>query len=203
MFNWVTELVQEYGYVAIALLMFVENVFPPIPSELIMPMAGFSAARGDLSLVGVILSGTFGSLCGAYFWYQLGRWYGRARLLDLASRHGRWLTIGPQDVKKAQSWFEKHGGKAVFFGRLLPAIRTLISVPAGIAEMPRIPFLLYSALGTIMWSSILAVCGYLLESQYDKVSAYVDPASNVVLAALGLTYVYRVYQAKGRNEQSR
>src|SRR3546814_87088 len=143
MFDWITGLVEDGGYLGIATLMLAENLFPPIPSELIMPLAGFAAARGDLNILLVVASGAAGSLLGAVFWYAIGCWLGRERLKRWAGRHGRWLTLAPDDIDKACAWFDRHSAKAVFFGRLVPAVRTLISVPAGIAGMGRRRFLLY------------------------------------------------------------
>lgn len=112
--------------------MFLENVFPPIPSEVIMPAAGFAAGQGRLSLIGVIVAGTVGSVAGALFWYYVGKWIGADRLRRWAGRHGRWLTLAPKDIDRVDRWFDQHSGKAVFLGRLVPALRTLISVPAGV-----------------------------------------------------------------------
>jgi membrane protein DedA with SNARE-associated domain len=192
MFDWITGFVERGGYLGIALLMFLENVFPPIPSELIMPLAGFTAARGDLSLVGVILAGSVGSLAGALLWYGIGRWLGLERLKRFAARHGRWLTLSPGDIDKAQGFFQRHGGKAVLLGRLVPGVRTLISVPAGIVAMPLPAFLLWTGIGTVAWTALLAGAGYLLESQYARVEGWVSPVSNVIMGAIVLFYLYRV-----------
>ena len=183
MFDWVTGMVEQTGYLGIALLMLAENVFPPIPSELIMPLAGFTAARGDLNIFLVVVAGSTGSLLGAVLWYYVGRWVGCERLKRWTAAHGRWFTISPEEVDQASDWFHRHGGKAVLIGRLLPAVRTLVSVPAGIAGMPLLPFLLYSALGTLAWSGLLAAAGYLLEGQYQAVAGYVNPVSNVIVGS--------------------
>jgi membrane protein DedA with SNARE-associated domain len=192
MFDWITGLVEQTGYLGIALLMLAENVFPPIPSELIMPMAGFAAARGELALVGVLLAGTVGSLAGALFWYHIGRRVGLERLRRWAGRHGRWLTTSPEELDGAAAWFDRHCGKAVLVGRLIPAVRTLISVPAGVAGMPVARFLAYSALGTALWTALLAAAGYLLEDQYRRVGDYLNPVSDVILGLIVLGYLYRV-----------
>ena len=165
MFDWVTGLVEDGGYLGVAALMFAENLFPPIPSEFIMPLAGFAAARGDQHLALTIAAGAAGSLAGALFWYAVGRWLGAERLKRWAERHGRWLTLTPDDIDRSCAWFNRHCGKAVFLGRLIPAVRTLISVPAGIAGMGLGRFLLYSALGTLIWTGFLAVLGFLLAEQ--------------------------------------
>lgn len=192
MFDWITGFMEQGGYFAVAFLMFAENVFPPIPSELIMPLAGFSAARGELNVVGAVLAGTAGSLIGAVLWYYVGLWLGAERLKSWAARHGRWLTLTPREVQQTCDWFDRHGGKAVFFGRLVPGVRTLISVPAGIARMSLAKLLLYSTFGTALWVALLAGAGFLLESQYRRVEGWVNPVSNVVLVALALWYLYRV-----------
>ncbi len=131
MFDWLTGWINETGYVGIAGLMFLENLFPPIPSELIMPLSGYAASHGKLTMPGIVAAGSLGSLAGALFWYGVGRWLGGARIRAFAARHGAWLTMSPDDVDKANRWFCRHGGIAVFIGRLVPAVRTFISVPAG------------------------------------------------------------------------
>jgi len=201
MLQEISELVESGGYLAIAALMFAENVFPPIPSELIMPLAGFAAARGDLNLFLAIAAGAAGSLAGAFFWYGVGHWLGSERLKHWAQRHGRWLTLTPRDVDTSCRWFNRHSGKAVFIGRLVPAVRTLISVPAGIAGMSLGRFTLYSTLGTLLWTAFLATLGYLLGDQYRQVSHWVNPVSNVVIAVLVLGYLYRVATFRKRAER--
>jgi membrane protein DedA with SNARE-associated domain len=190
-FEWVTGIVERTGYLGVAFLMFAENVFPPIPSELIMPLAGFAAARGELNVGLVVLAGSAGSLLGAWFWYEVGRRVGAERLKRWTERHGRWLTLGPDEVDQARDWFGRHGGKAVLLGRMVPAVRTLISVPAGIAGMRLGPFLAYSAVGTVVWTGALAGAGLLLEDQFGRVSGWVNPVSNLALAGMVLWYLYR------------
>lgn len=192
MFDWITSLVEESGYIGIALLMFAENVFPPIPSELIMPLAGFTAARGDLNLVFVVLSGSVGSVLGTLLWYFIGRLVSLDRLKRFAAKHGRWLTMSPKDLDRAQGFFSRHCGAAIFLGRLVPAIRTLISVPAGVVGMALPKFLLYSTLGTLLWNTILAGAGYMLEGQYHAVADWMNPITNTILGLAVVAYLYRV-----------
>lgn len=192
MFDWITALVQETGYVGIAFLMLAENVFPPIPSELIMPLAGFTAARGDLTLAFIILAGTIGSVLGALFWYYVGLLIGVDRLKRWAALRGRWLTLTPEDVDRAQAFFARHQAVAIFVGRLIPAIRSLISVPAGVNRMAMPVFLFWTTLGTSLWTTFLAGAGYLLESSYVLVADYLNPVSNVVVVVLVVGYLYRV-----------
>jgi membrane protein DedA with SNARE-associated domain len=201
MFDWITGFVVRSGYVGVLLLMLAENVVPPIPSELIMPLAGFTAARGQLSLLLVVVAGTAGSLLGAVLWYYVGRRLGSERLKQLAARHGRWLTFSPDDVDRADDWFGRHGARAVFFGRLIPTVRTLISVPAGIAGMPLPRFLAWSVLGTSLWTALLAGAGYLLQSQYNRVADYLNPVSTVIVVLIIGWYLYRVvtFRPAGRN----
>ncbi len=196
MFNSFVDIVSQGGYLGVFLLMLAENVFPPIPSELIMPLAGFVSARGDLNIVLVILAGTAGSVAGALPWYYAGALFGRNRLKRMANSYGRWLTVSSVDIDVASLWFARHGAAAVFFGRLIPAIRTLISVPAGIVNMPLLPFLAYSTIGSLIWTALLAVTGYLLQSQYELVEQYVDPVSKGVLIAVIAIYVYRFIRFK-------
>ena len=192
MASWIESIVQNTGVWGIAFLMFLENVFPPIPSELIMPLAGYAAAQGEANIVLVILAGSLGSLAGGFVWYALGRWIGEERLKRLADRFGRVMTVTRADIDKADDWFDTHGHKAVLIGRLIPTVRTLISVPAGLSEMPVRRFLVYSAIGTTAWTALLAILGYGLGSQYERVNAWIDPVSLAVVALIVAIYLYRV-----------
>ena len=201
MFEWVLSVIESWGYPGIFFLMLAENVFPPIPSEVVMPLAGFTAAEGPLSLVGVIVAGVVGSVAGALPWYYAGKKYGAKRMRHFAERYGRWITVSPEDIDRATGWFERHGGVAVLIGRLVPGVRTLISVPAGISGMPMIPFLLYSTIGTVAWTGALAACGYILRGQWQAVEAYISPISTAVIAGLVLLFAYRFYrQWNGRRK---
>ena len=191
MVEWIIAVITSSGYIGIALLMFAENLFPPIPSELIMPFAGFVAARGELHPVGVVAAGVAGSLLGAIPWYLAGRWVGGERLKRLADRHGRWLTASRYDLERAEDWFNRYGWLAVLLGRLVPAVRTLISVPAGMTHMPLAPFIVCSTIGTLLWTCFLTGAGYLLESHYDRVAEWVDPISKGIVGLIVVSYVYR------------
>lgn len=192
MFDWITSLIRAMGATGVAFLMLLENLFPPIPSELVMPLAGFIAARGEASLIVMILAGTAGSVAGAWFWYWVGRRVGRDRLHDLACRHGRWLALYPEDIDKGRAWFERHGAGAVLIGRMVPTVRTFVSVPAGVARMPVGRFLAYTTLGSVVWVTLLAGAGYLLQRQYQQVSAWVDPLATAVVIGLLGWYLWRV-----------
>lgn len=184
MLDWIKNIMTTLGYPGVAFLMFVENVFPPIPSELIMPLAGFTSADGQLNFIGVCIAGTLGSVIGALPLYWLGRWAGKDRLVEWADRYGKWLTVSGDDVRRADQWFERHGSKAVFFCRLVPGIRSLISIPAGFAEMNLFKFLLYSTLGAGIWSTALAFGGRALGDNYELIDRYLGPISYVVLGLL-------------------
>lgn len=192
MFEFITGFLEDAGYLGVFALMAAENIFPPLPSEMIMPFAGFVVARGDLGLAGVLVAGTAGSVAGALPWYYAARLYGCKRLRKLAGRRARWLTLTEKDIDKSLDTFHHHGGKAVLFGRLVPAVRTLISAPAGIAEMPLPKFLLYSTIGSLIWTGLLTATGFWLEDKYAQVSHYVDPVSKAVFGILLAWYLYRV-----------
>ncbi|WP_312405897.1 DedA family protein [Rhizobium sp.] len=193
---FVQAIMQRLGPFGIGLLMFLENVFPPIPSELIMPLAGYLAARGDMNIFVVIGAGTVGSLLGTLPWYYLGRRLGHHGVRRLAEEHGRWLTMSPSDVDAASDRFKRHGNWSVMLGRLIPTVRTLISVPAGVANMPLGQFLLFSSIGTLLWTAALALAGYLLGQAYSTIQDYVDPVSTAVLIILIGYYIYRVVTFK-------
>ena len=196
MFEFITSLLASMGSLGVATLMLLENVFPPIPSEVIMPFAGYLAASGDLPFVSVVIAGTIGSVAGAFLWYWIGTLASEARLRRLIARHGRWLTISEQDLDRSLTWFRRNGGKAVFLGRMVPGVRTLISVPAGMTGMPLLPFLLYTGLGSLLWTAALTISGYLLEAQFAKVEIWINPVTNVLLGGVLVLYVWRLVRPK-------
>lgn len=187
---------ESAGYGGIVFLMMLENVFPPIPSEVILPLAGFTAARGQLSLPGVILAGTVGSLLGAIPLYYLGRRFGVGRLERLADRHGAWLAVSGADVKRTMEWFHRHGAVSILVGRVIPGVRSLISIPAGVCGMALPQFLIYSAIGTALWTTLLAYLGSLLGENYHRVAEYVGPVSSVVFAVLIGTFLLRLIRRR-------
>ncbi|MDZ4284337.1 MAG: DedA family protein [Patescibacteria group bacterium] len=192
MFNWVLSVIESGGYAGIFFLMVLENIFPPIPSEVILPVAGFAAASGDLHIIAVVLVAACGAVIGHFPWYMLGRLFSSSRLKRLSARYGRLLAFSPRDIDRAQEWFARHGRKAILFGRLVPTVRTLISIPAGSARMPLATFLLYSFIGSAAWTAALVLSGYVLESQYEKVTKYIDLAADGVILRIVVIYVYRV-----------
>ena len=202
MFDWITSTIQRLGYLGIAALTLLENVVPPIPSEVVVPMAGFVSAKGQLSFWGVVVAASVGALIGAVGWYAVARAIGKERLRKWIDDHGHWVTLTCESIDKSQRWFDKHGTWAVFVGRLVPGVRTFVSVPAGFAEMGFLPFVLASAAGTVIWTVALAWAGTVLESQYEKVGDYVNQASNVLLVAFLIYLAYRyvkVFRARRAN----
>ena len=189
MAEWILGFMNSLGYPGIVLLMIAENLFPPLPSELILPAAGFAAAQGKLNLMGVVLAGTLGSVLGTLPLYYLGRIVNEERLVVWADRYGRWLTLRGKDIRKADDWFDRHGPKAVLFGRMIPGIRSLLSLPAGMSEMPLPSFLIYSAIGSGLWATLLAGAGYLLGNNYEVVEQYVGPIGTGAVALLVVSSV--------------
>ena len=186
--DWVIELMKDIGGPGIALGIFLENVFPPIPSEVILPLAGFTAAQGHYTRVEAILWATLGSVTGALLLYGIGAALGIDRLKVIAHRMP---LVDVADIDKADAWFTRHGPKAVFLGRFVPGIRSIISIPAGIDRMPVAKFLGYTTAGSLIWNSLFVWIGFQLGDRYHLVEQYMDPISKVVyvlivLAALGV-----------------
>lgn len=196
--EWINNMMDSLGYGGIALLMFLENLFPPIPSELIMPLAGFTVAQGKMEMMPVLAAGIFGTVLGAFPWYYLGKFIDEHRLETLADQYGKWITVSSTDIKKANNWFTRHGYKAVFFGRLVPGIRTLISLPAGLNNMKLAPFVIYSTLGTLLWTCFLTVAGYKLGANYELVEEYIAPVSKIALLSLAIFFIIWVVRKRLR-----
>ena len=191
MTDWVFDLIDRTGYIGVFLLMFLETVFPPIPSEVIMPVAGMRAADGPLGLGGVIAAGTAGAMVGNLFWYLLARVIGMQRFQPFINRHGRWLTMDWGDVEKAERLFGRFGAGVVGVGRVLPTVRSVVSIPAGLLRMRLKRFLIWSTIGTATWSAGLAIAGYLLGLRFGEIEHVVGPLSTAIIAAIVLTYLWR------------
>ena len=191
--------VEKLGYVGVALLVAIENLIPPIPSELILPLAGFSVSRGQLSFLGVLAAATTGSVVGALVLYGIGQGIGEARLRSFIRRFERLPFVQEADLDRAQDWFARHGAKAVLIGRLVPVIRSLVSLPAGFARMPLGLFVLYTALGSAAWNGVLVGLGWLLGEQWMLVrryTQYFEYAVIVVLAAAVIWFVWRRWSVR-------
>lgn len=189
--TWIFNLVEGGGYAGIFLLMLLETLFPPIPSEVIMPIAGVVAASGGLSLWGVIAAGTAGAMLGNTVWYWLALVIGLERFHGLIDRHGRWLAIDWPDVERAEVAFGRYGKILVCVGRMIPTIRSVISIPAGFLKMKLPTFLIWSTIGTTLWSAGLAIAGWLLGRNVAQIETILGPVSTaVVVGVIGL-YVWR------------
>ncbi|MCL3883282.1 DedA family protein [Marivita sp. GX14005] len=198
MFDWLTGIVEAGGYLGIAFLMLLENVFPPIPSEIIMPLGGYLSQTGELNPILTVIAGSIGTLAGTWLWYFAAQKLSRDRIYAFVEKHGWWLTLTTESLEKAEDKFKRHEDSAVFWGRMVPAIRTVISVPAGFANMPLMRFLVISLAGTAIWTSFLTGAGYILGTQYEKVSGWLNPVTNVILIAIVGLYVLRLIRGKGR-----
>jgi membrane protein DedA with SNARE-associated domain len=196
--DWIVRVIGSMGYPGVGMLMLLENLFPPVPSELIMPFAGMVATRGGISFWGVVAAGTTGSVLGALALYSVGRAVGEDRLKRWADEHGRWLALSSEDLEKGRFWFERHGGVVVSFGRMVPGIRSLISIPAGADRMSLPLFLSYTTLGSAAWTTLLAYLGRILGQNYRLVEQYLEPVSWVVLGSILVAFVIRVIRHKGR-----
>lgn len=167
MVDLIAETIGRLGYLGVMLLMFVETLIPPIPSEVIMPLVGLAAARGEISLGGAIVAATIGSTLGATAWYLLARAIGRQRMLRFVARYGRWGGLSEETADRAATWFARHGGWAIFVCRILPGARVYISIPAGLAHMPVGRFLIFSVAGFAIWYGFLGVAGFAFAQWLD------------------------------------
>ena len=163
------------GYAVIALVMLLENVFPPIPSEVVMPYGGYLVYQGRLELIPTVLAGLLGTVLGAWFWYGIGRLINEERLAQWLGRHGKWLGIKPDDLARSRRWFNRHGAAVVFWGRVIPGVRTLVSVPAGIEMMPQVPFLAWTTAGSLIWTLLLTLAGQGMGQGYGQVERWLEP----------------------------
>ena len=194
--NWVLDVVRGMGPGGVALLMFLENLFPPLPSEVIMPLAGYLSARGEAPFWAMVGAGTAGSVAGAGFWYAVGRAVTHERLAAWVGAHGTWMAMTPADVDGAAAWFGRHGFRSVLLGRMVPVVRTMISVPAGFTRMPLGTFLALSTIGSAVWTLGLAWAGRLLGSRFSQVEQWIGPVSSAIVVGAALWYVYRVLRIR-------
>lgn len=192
MTDWIIQTISELGYLGIFLVMLAESIFPPIPSELIIPFAGFAAANGDLNLFGVLAAATIGAVVGMLPWYYAGRLFGLERVRSLADRFGRVMAFNADEIDMAVGWFRRFGPIIVLFGRLIPLIRTLISIPAGLSRMSLPVFLLASTTGALIWNTFLTMAGYLLHEHYEMIEVVLDPLSYIVLGLVVVLYLLKV-----------
>lgn len=193
MSDWILRLIDQTGYLGVTFLMFLETVFPPIPSEVIMPVAGLSAARGKMDIVGVIASGTAGAMLGNYFWYLAARVIGIERFRPFIQRWGRYLTLDWAEIQRAEKLFGQQGWAIVFFGRMLPTLRSLISIPAGLLHMRLSTFVIWSTIGTFGWTALLALAGYSLGRRFAEIETVIGPISTAVVIVIAAGYLWRLW----------
>jgi membrane protein DedA with SNARE-associated domain len=186
---WIEWGIESLGYAGIALIMCLENVFPPIPSELVMPLAGFLVEKGRFSFVGVVLAGTLGSVAGALILYYFGLWADEPVVRSFIRRFGRFMLVSEKDLDRAMGFFQRYSQPVVFFGRLIPLIRSLISIPAGMNRMPLGRFLLFTTLGSTIWTSLLAAAGLILAENWELILDYIDRYQKLTLAVIALAVV--------------
>ncbi|MER5550937.1 DedA family protein [Streptomyces sp. NPDC002793] len=195
--GWAADLVDTLGGPGAGLAIALENLFPPLPSEIILPLTGFAAGQGVLSLASALFWTTLGSVVGAVALYWIGVLIGRDRLFAVWAKLP---LVKTSDLERTEAWFAKHGTKAVFFGRMVPIFRSLISVPAGLERMPMPQFVILTTLGSLVWNSVLVMCGYWLGSHWDVVETYVGFLSKAVLVVVVVALVvYLTVRIKGRN----
>ncbi|HEV2125073.1 MAG TPA: DedA family protein [Chloroflexota bacterium] len=184
--SWATNIVESMGYPGVFFLMMLEGIFPPIPSEVILPLAGFLTGQGRFSLWIMLLVSTAGSVAIALVLYGLAYSVGRDRLREWADRHGKWIALEKKDIDKADKWFHNHGKASVFFGRFVPVVRSLISVPAGFAHMNLVGFVLFTAAGSAIWNGLLIGLGWYFGERWEQVRQYFQYFEYAVLAGLVL-----------------
>jgi membrane protein DedA with SNARE-associated domain len=200
--SWVTDVVESLGYIGLFLMIALENVFPPIPSEVVLPLAGFLTGQGRMWFPGAVLAATAGSLAGALILYYAGYYFGERRVRWLVRKYGKWAMLSEADIDKADHWFDHHDREAVLIGRLFPVVRSLISIPAGIRHMRMGRFLLYTAIGSAVWNTALIGVGWILGDNWDAVEEYVGYLQYLViigvLAAVGWFIYMKLKQRNGR-----
>lgn len=187
--HWITQVMEEYGYIGVFLMIALENIFPPIPSEIILPFGGFMTTYTTLSVTGVIVVATVGSLAGAIILYGIGRLLDVRRLETVVERYGHVLRITKEDLRRADDWFDRYGVWAVFFCRMVPLVRSLISVPAGMARMNFTMFLLLTILGTLIWNTVLVSVGAVLGESWRDILSWMDVYSKLIYSLLAILFL--------------
>lgn len=192
--NMIIEIMNKFGYLGIGLLILIENVFPPIPSELILTFGGFMTESSEITVVGVIIAATIGSFLGAVILYYVGKILNKERLKKIiSSKYGKWLGFKSQDIDKADEWFDTRGNKTVFFCRFIPVVRSLISIPAGMSEMPMGKFTIYTILGSLIWNTALVCIGAYAGDKKDYILKILDEVSYLVLIAIVVLFIIGIY----------
>ncbi|WP_419960651.1 DedA family protein [Psychrobacillus sp. BM2] len=183
---WITDWMNQFGYLGVFLLILAENIFPPIPSEVILTLGGFMTTTTSMTKFGIIIASTAGSVIGAAILYGIGLLLDVERLEKIVGKYGKFLRLTIKDIHKADAWFDKYGVWAVFFGRLVPLVRSLISIPAGMSNMKFGLFLLFTTLGTLIWNTVLVSVGAAVGDNWDEIVGYMDIYSNIVYAIIAI-----------------
>jgi len=192
--DWVTSVVETLGYGGVAFLVALENLFPPIPSEVVLPLAGFVAAGGGSSLVGMVVAATTGSMVGAFALYGIAAAIGPVRLRALVVRHGRWFGLDEADLDRTEAWFDRRANVAVLVCRCVPLMRSLISIPAGFRRMPVLPFGMYTLIGSLVWNIALIGAGYLLGERWQQMEEPLQLFQTAVLVVIGIAVAWFVWR---------
>lgn len=187
--QWITEMIEQFGYVGILILITIENIFPPIPSEVILLLGGFMTTRTSLSVIGVVIFATLGSLLGSMMLYGIGRMINIEKLEKFVTTKSSWLRIDGQDIRKANRWFDKYGYWAIMICRLIPLVRSLISLPAGMAKMRWVTFLLYTLFGTFIWNTILVAVGAFVGESWTEIVHHLSIYSTIIYGLLAAIMV--------------
>ena len=193
--NFVIGIMNKFGYLGIFLLILLENLFPPIPSEVILTFGGFMTISTSMNIFGVILVSTIGSLLGAIILYYLGKILNKERINKIIkSKYGKLLRIKSKDIEMADKWFDTKGRKTIFFCRFIPVVRSLISIPAGMSEMPLPQFTIYTFFGSLIWNTVLILIGAFAGDKKDYILSLLDDVSNIVLIALIVIFIVLIYK---------
>ncbi|WP_424766473.1 DedA family protein [Paenibacillus sp. sgz302251] len=187
--NWITDFMEQYGYFGILLLIALENLFPPIPSEVILTFGGFMTTYTSLTPLGVVVTATLGSVIGAIILFYLGRLLGVERLEKIIDRWGHVLRVKKEDIRRADAWFDKYGYWAVFLCRMVPLIRSLISIPAGMSGMKFVPFLLFTIFGTLIWNTLLVYIGAAVGDNWHDIINFMDIYSTIAYAIIAVVII--------------
>lgn len=192
--QFIINAMEQFGYIGVFLLIAIENIFPPIPSEVILVFGGFMTTYTSLSIPIMVLAATLGSLLGAIVLYYIGKIFNKERLKRIVNgKVGKVLRLKASDIEKADKWFDTKGNKTVFFCRFIPIVRSLISIPAGMSEMPMKKFLLYTISGSLIWNTVLIIVGSIVGDKWETIVGYLDNFSNIILIILIIIFVVAMY----------
>ncbi|MBC1429632.1 DedA family protein [Listeria seeligeri] len=205
--TWITSIMADFGYIGIFLLIMVENLFPPIPSEIILTFGGFMTTVSSLNVVMVIIVATLGSVVGAILLYKVASYFGKERLSKIVLKHGRILRLKESDIERAENFFLKYGSWAVFLCRMIPLIRSLISIPAGMTKMKMSRFLVLTTAGSLLWNTVLIGLGAFLGESWNEIVVFMDSFSTIiysiiaVIVVVGLGFFFRARFKKTLDEE--